>query len=74
MDNFTPATFYVVEDDKAPATSSAGPMDFGEAYDRATALVKSGAHVRVLHTGEASQTEISRFVSRGIPTSRLSEA
>jgi len=57
-----------------PEAGDAEPLRFEDAFQRATALVDKGAQVRVLYSEEASQIEITRFVSNGIPTSLASGA
>jgi hypothetical protein len=65
------ARFYVVNEDGEPAGGDVEPLEFDAAFEKAHALAERGASVRVLYTDEASQTEIMRFVSHGIPTSAM---
>lgn len=60
------ARFYVIEERDGTLAEDSRPLGFDEAFDRATSLADAGASVKVLYTEEASQTEITRFVSRGI--------
>lgn len=64
------ARFYLVNE-SAPA-ADAEPLEFKDALEKARALAKAGSAVRVLYTEEASQIEITRFVSHGIPTELVS--
>lgn len=66
------ARFYVVNEGEDASRADAEPLEFDEAFEKACRLAESGASVRVLYTDEASQTEITRFVSHGIPTSAVS--
>ena len=50
----------------------AEPLEFDPAYQKACALVENGVRVKVLYTPEASQIQITRFVSHGISTELVS--
>ena len=65
------ARFYVVNEDGGAEDASVEPLEFDQAFEKAQILAGSGASVRVLYTDEASQTEITRFVNHGIPTSAM---
>jgi len=65
------ARFYVVNEDGGAEDGNVEPLEFDEAFEKARLLAESGESVRVLYTDEASQTEITRFVSHGIPTSAM---
>lgn len=62
------ARFYVIDESAGQPAGNVSPLGFDEAFEAAQRLAAGGAHVRVLYTEEASQTEITRFVSHGIPT------
>jgi hypothetical protein len=66
------ARFYLVNE-STPA-ADAEPLEFEDAFAKAQALADAGSTVRVLYTEEASQIEITRFVSHGIPTELVSGA
>ena len=68
------ARFYVVEEAAGLHKGDAVPLGFDEAFDKAQTLAQRGEPVRVLYTEEASQTELMRFASSGIPTSPVSGA
>jgi hypothetical protein len=65
------ARFYVVNENDGAEGGDVEPLEFEEAFEKARLLAESGGSVRVLYTDEASQTEITRFVSHGIPTSAV---
>lgn len=60
------ARFYVIDEDDGGMAHDAEPLEFDRAYQKASALVKNGVRVKVLHTKEASQTHITRFLHQGI--------
>lgn len=60
--------FYVVDEDDGGMAKDAEPLEFDPAFQKACALVENGVRVKVLHTEEASQIQITRFVSHGIAT------
>lgn len=62
------ARFYVINESDGTLAEDSRPLGFDEAFDRAVALSDAGQSIKVLYTDEASQTEITRFVSHGIPT------
>lgn len=62
------ARFYVIDESAGMLAENSRPLGFDEAFDRATSLADAGESIKVLYTDEASQTEITRFVSRGIRT------
>ena len=68
------ARFYVVDEELGAPGDSAQPLEFNDAFCKAVALADSGARIKVLYTEEASQTEITRFVSKGIATALVSGA
>lgn len=74
MTDIRDARFYVVDETAGSARGDADPLAFEEAMSRAQGLAAGGRSVRVLYTEEASQTEITRFVSEGIPTSLVDGA
>ena len=65
------ARFYVVNEDEGAEGGNVDPLEFDEAFEKARLLSESGESIRVLYTDEASQTEITRFVSHGIPTAAV---
>lgn len=66
------ARFYVIDEDEGAEGGKVEPLEFDEAFERARILAENGASIRVLYSDEASQTEITRFVSHGIPASPAS--
>jgi hypothetical protein len=68
------ARFYVIDESDCDLAGDARPLGFEEAIKRAEALMSGGTRVKVLYTEEASQTEITRFVSQGIPAELVSGA
>ncbi|CAN7154421.1 hypothetical protein [Rhizobium sp. LjRoot254] len=66
------ARFYLV--DESASAPNTEPLEFEEAFAKAHALADAGSTVRVLYTEEASQSEITRLVSHGIPTALVSGA
>lgn len=72
MNDIRDARFYVVED--GDSHSDAEPLKFDDAFARARTLVSGGSSVTVFYTEEATQTEITRFVSEGFPASLVSGA
>jgi 2-methylisocitrate lyase-like PEP mutase family enzyme len=74
MNNIRDARFYVIDESDGYLAGEARPLGFDEAIERAEALVNGGRPVKVLYTEEASQTEITRFVSQGVPTELVSGA
>jgi hypothetical protein len=68
------ARFYVVDEDNGGMAKDAEPLEFDPAYQKACALVENGVRVKVLYTEEASQIQITRFVSHGIATEIVSGA
>ena len=66
------ARFYVVDEGIAAIGHDAEPLEFDEAIERALSLKEAGAQIHVLYTQEATQIEITRFVSQGIPASLVS--
>ena len=67
MTDIRDARFYVVDEDNASNENVAEPLEFDPAFDKALALSENGRRVKVLYTEEATQIEITRFVSQGIP-------
>jgi hypothetical protein len=72
MTDIRDARFYVINDGY-PA-GDAKPLGFDEAIQKAEALLHGGARVKILYTEGASQTEITRFVSKGMRTELVSGA
>lgn len=66
MTDIRDARFYVV-DEEAGDLKDVDPLEFDAAFDKAHALTENGHRIKVLYTEEASQIEITRFVSHGIP-------
>ena len=62
------ARFYVINESDGTLAEDSRPLGFDEALERAVALADAGQLIKVLYTDEASQTEITRFVSHGIRT------
>ena len=62
------ARFFVVDEDSSDVSEALLPLEFDPALQKAMALMENGARIKVLHTAHASQIEITRFVSQGIPT------
>jgi len=62
------ARFYVIDENDGSLAGDSRPLGFDEAFERATSLADGGRSIKVLYTEEASQTQITRFVSHGIPT------
>lgn len=62
------ARFYVIDESDGTLAEDSRPLGFDEAFDRAMSLADAGGSIKVLYTDEASQSEITRFVSRGIRT------
>ena len=60
--------FYVIDENDGSLAGDSRPLGFDEAFERATSLSNAGRSIKVLYTEEASQTEITRFVSHGLPT------
>ena len=65
MTDIRDARFYVVDED-AQEEANVEPLEFDAAFDKAHALTEHGKRVKVLYTEEATQNEITRFVSHGI--------
>lgn len=55
--------FYVIDENDGSLAGDSRPLGFDEAFERATSLTDAGRPIKVLCTGAAAQTEISRFVS-----------
>jgi hypothetical protein len=69
------ARFYiVVQQNSGRRDEDPEPMEFDEAFSKAIDLADAGIQIKVLYTDEASQTEVTRFVNRGISTAPLSGA
>jgi hypothetical protein len=66
------ARFYVIDEDDGGMAHDAEPLEFDPAYEKASALVGNGVRVKVLYTEEATQSEITRFVSHGIAVELVS--
>lgn len=66
------ARFYVVDERIGSAQNQTEPLEFDTAIAQAERLVAEGAQIQVLYTEEATQTEITRFVSQGIRTALVS--
>ena len=62
------ARFYVINEDDGGMAEDAEPLEFDPAFQKACALVDNGVRVKVLHTEDASQIQVTRFVSHGILT------
>lgn len=67
MTDIRDARFYVV-DEESGELIHVDPLEFDPAFDKAHALTENGHRIKVLYTEEATQIEITRFVSHGIPT------
>ena len=67
----TAAQFYLMDDERGAARRETKPLAFDQAFERATALSKSGSHVRVFYSETASQSELSKFANKGIQTSPI---
>jgi hypothetical protein len=65
------ARFYVVSG--SVASEELKPLAFDQALDEARTLAENGREVHVLYTDDASQMQLTRFVSLGIPTSLVSQ-
>ena len=66
------ARFYVIDESDDAAAGKIEPLEFDPAFEKAVVLAENGASIRVLYTDEASQTEVTRFASHGIPVSPMS--
>lgn len=73
MTDIRDARFYVV-DEEASDFKDVHPLEFDPAFDKANALTENGHRIKVLYTEDASQIEITRFVSHGIPAELVSGA
>jgi hypothetical protein len=73
MTDIRDARFYVVDEDR-PDASKVDPLAFDAAFDKAHALTENGKRVKVLYTEEATQIEITRFISHGIQAELASGA
>lgn len=60
--------FYVIDENDGSLAGDSRPLDFDEAFERATSLTDAGRPIKVLCTGEVAQAEITRFVSQSIAT------
>lgn len=69
----TAAQFYLMDDERGTAKRETAPLAFDQAFERATSLSRTGSHVRVFYSENASQSELSRFANRGIQTSPIGE-
>jgi hypothetical protein len=64
------ARFYLVDESAEDADSEA--LQFEEAFAMAQSLQKNGRSIKILYTEEASQIEITRFMSQGIRATLVS--
>ena len=68
------ARFYVIDEDDGGMAKDAEPLEFDSAFQKASVLVENGARVKVLCTKEASQIQITRFISHGIVAEQIAES
>lgn len=73
MGRATRTSGYIIVENDRGAREAGATLPFAEAIERATALAKAGAHVRVLYPSGASQTELSRFANHAIPTTLIAD-
>ena len=66
------ARFYVIDENAGAPGEDALPQEFEAAFAEAKRRSDAGARIHVLYTDEATETEITRFVTHGIPTSLAS--
>lgn len=73
MTDIRDARFYVVDQD-AQDDGAVVPLELDAAFDKALALTENGKRIKVLYTAEATQIEITRFLSHGVSAELASGA